>query len=222
MLVSYKHNFLFIHIPKAAGSSITNSLRPFAERPELLLENRLLRWIGVRQNLLGPYRRRMFVGHASAQQLRSHLAPGGFEELFKFAFVRNPWDRLVSQYSFVRQSRTHKWNRRVMQMDFPQFADFWTDNRRSQLHLLTDSQGELLVDYVGYFESIREDFDEICRRIGLTVELPHKNRSAHKDYRSFYDDRLAEMVAQRRADEIARFGYTFDGGFGQQPLRKAA
>jgi len=76
----------------------------------------------------------------------------------------------------------------------------------------------LLVDAVGRFESLEEDFSQICRRLGLSANLPHANRSSHRDYRFYYTDRTIEYVADRCRDDISRFGYAFDDAADQTRL----
>ena len=81
----------------------------------------------------------------------------------------------------------------------------------SQSAMLTDTDGRLLVDFVGRFETLDAAFAQVCRRIGTTVRLPRLNSTVHADYRSYYSDRLADEVGRYFAADAARFGYCFDG-----------
>ena len=75
-----------------------------------------------------------------------------------------------------------------------------------------DDAGNLLVDHVGRYESIAEDFANICERVGIDVELPVRNRSKRKaDYRSYYNEETVELVKQLCAKDIEMFDYSFDG-----------
>jgi hypothetical protein len=67
------------------------------------------------------------------------------------------------------------------------------------------------VDFVGYFETLSQDFATVCDRIGVAPPLPRHNRSNHSDYRQFYTDDLRELVARRLAKDIEFLGYEFDG-----------
>jgi len=212
MLVSYDKQFLFIHIPKTAGTSITNSLDAHASHPELLWENRLLAKVGIRVNQVGPWQRKRFRGHCSASDIQRHLPASVYQQLFKFAFVRNPWDLLVSLYNFIPTRMNHRYQKRVAEMSFAQFVDEWT--RRPEIHQATrvcDRQGKLLVDFVGYFENISQDFATVCNRIGVKSLLSKENRSKHSDYREHYTDELRQMVADRLSEDVEFFGYDFDG-----------
>ena len=77
-----------------------------------------------------------------------------------------------------------------------------------------DWQGRLLVDFVGRYERLQEDFRYVTERLRLGgLRLPHKRRSTGRgDYRSMYDDALAEQVGQVYAADVSAFGYAFDGG----------
>jgi hypothetical protein len=65
---------------------------------------------------------------------------------------------------------------------------------------------------VGRFERINEDFAQVSNKLGLDLVLPHENATAHRDYRTYYDDRTAALVAEAFAEDIDRFGYSFDQG----------
>ncbi|MCA9049828.1 MAG: sulfotransferase family 2 domain-containing protein [Planctomycetaceae bacterium] len=212
MLVSYERNFLFVHIPKTAGTSIRNSLSAYAVCPESFWENRLLTRFGIHVNTVGPWHRKWFRPHCSADDIRRHLPADVYNRLFKFAFVRNPWDLLVSLYNFIPSRPTHRHRKRVADMSFADFVDEWT--RRPEIlqaPRIRDRQGRLIVDFVGCFENVSLDFKVICSRIGITVTLPCHNRSRHDDYRSSYTEPLKQLVAERLAEDIEFLGYTFDG-----------
>ncbi|MCH2200466.1 MAG: sulfotransferase family protein [Fuerstiella sp.] len=213
MLVSYDKQFLFIHVPKTAGTSIRASLGNYACRPEKLWENRLLSSVGVNVNVIGPWRRKRFRPHCSAQDVQRQLPAQVFEKLFKFAFVRNPWDLLVSLYNFIPTRPNHRHQKRVAAMSFAEFVDEWTQHPEIfQARRIRDSSGTQLVNFVGFFEDVARDFEVVCNRIGVSrPPLPRNNRSVHADYRDVYTDHLKNMVATRLAEDIEFLGYDFDG-----------
>lgn len=222
MLVSYEKNFLFIHIPKTAGTSVRNSLSPYACHPENLWENRLLSGIGINVNTIGPWQRRRFRPHCSALDIRRNLPERVFSDLFKFAFIRNPWDLLVSLYHFIPSRPRHRHAQRVAAMSFPEFVDEWT--RRPEIlqsPRICDQSGNLMVDFVGCFERIAQDFQFVCDQIGVAAPLPQSNRSVHADYRTQYTDSLRDVVADRLAQDIEFLGYTFDASC-DSPCRTAS
>jgi hypothetical protein len=169
--------------------------------------------------------------HAPAIAAQAILPPDWFATLFKFAFVRNPWDRLVSAHAhFERDERAL-----LERLRLPSFSDFvrfalrpsteqhervalWQAIGRPQLESLIGLRGELLVDFVGHFENLEADFELALQQMDLpAVQLPHKRRSQRiADYRSAYSDELAELVGRHFADDLAAFSYSFDPA-GNQP-----
>jgi hypothetical protein len=213
LIISYSHRFIFIHIPRTAGTSIQTALAPYAHCVERHWMNRALELVGIRVNHFAPHPWKRFRGHVTAAQLRSHLPSEVFEDLFKFAFVRNPWDLMVSYYHYLLCEPRHHRHQQVRRIEsFEAYVEYMVRrNRFPQTRYVTGAKGHLLVDFVGRFESLRADFGYVCRRLGLTLRLPHVNQSAHRDYRTYYSDRSAELVATHFRRDIERFGYTFDG-----------
>ena len=163
--------------------------------------------------------------HAAAFVAREMLPPEYFAKLFKFGFVRNPWDHLVSAYShFQRERQDVLRQHRVA--DFPQFVDFVLETpperatraalvraiQRPQLEYLVGLRGEQVVDFIGRYELLESDFQEVLRRLELPLRpLPTKRRGSRPgDYRGYYSDALAERVAGHYADDLAAFQYHFD------------
>jgi hypothetical protein len=212
MLLSYKPAFLFVHIDKAAGSSIQLALQAHAPVRRDDRWRRRLTWIGP-LNRAGLYRALEFPEHASARVAKSCLPEGVYQSLFKFAFVRNTWDRLVSRYSYLLRNKEHPRHEFVSRMKG--FEDYlaW-EIARGKMHqhtYVTDSDGNLIVDFIGYFERLHEDFARACSKLGVKAELPRANTSSHRDYRSYYTPATRELVAKHFQRDNDLFGYTFDG-----------
>jgi hypothetical protein len=79
-----------------------------------------------------------------------------------------------------------------------------------QKDALTDAEDRLLVDFVGRYETLTSDFAQVCDHLQLQVELPHVNKSAHRDYRAYYSEHTRQLVAEHFAADISLFGYTFE------------
>lgn len=214
MLISHTHNFAFIHVPKTAGVSVWAALQPYADHTDHYWANRWLARIGIHVNHYAPYRLKKFRLHVDAATLERQLPAAVFADLFKFAFVRNPWDLLVSYYHYLHQSAGHHRHRHLARAkDFETYVRYEIRrNKISQTRMLVDQRDRLLVDFVGRFESLASDFDWLCRRIGVTAALPRHNGSRRGDYRDFYSDRLVRLVADHFAADIERFGYRFENG----------
>ena len=227
MLISHSRRFAFIHVPKTRGSSVFMALKPHADRVDDYWVNRWLAGVCVHVNHLAPWRYKKFRPHVAASVLESWLPAEVFAGLFKFAFVRNPWDLLVSSYHYLLGKPRHRRSRLVRSL--PSFAHYVEyEIRRGHLlqsGMLCDRRGRLLMDFVGRYESLGADFALICRRIGIDAPLPRVNAGHRGDYRSYYPPPLAARVAEAFAPDIERFGYAFDsaGDAGRlEPPRPAA
>jgi len=107
-----------------------------------------------------------------------YLTQEQFDQYFKFSFVRNPWDRIVSIYKYFG------WDRYV---EFKRFVvkklknEVWRDNYwfvRPQSDFVCNQSGDIIVDFLGKFENLRADFNQVCQHLGLApTELPHINMS---------------------------------------------
>ena len=218
MLLSLKHNFLFVHIAKTGGTSVRDSLRPLRLRdPWFVAQFLCSRLSSLSGHRLGI----KFPRHSKIIAAKEMLPAETFDNLFKFVFVRNPWDLQVSSFHHIRRERPHLMSHIET---FDEFIRWKLDPERPyQFHVDTsielqsdyvvDLHGKVLVDFMGRYENLHEDFEEACRRIGVRApELQHKRQAKDrkKDYRSYYTDEIAEAVAKHFARDIEIFGYTFD------------
>lgn len=189
---------IFIHIPKAAGRSIQYSLR-------MPIHN---------------------VAHLAAEAYLQ-ADPEFFAAAYKFAIVRNPWDRLVSAYHFIRDSPS-QYNEVVRNTDLrntPDFASFLGKLRSPlfrnrimarmhflpQTHFLCDSKGKMLVDRVGRLEEMPGTFDFLTEPLSKRFELETHNKGSHKDFREYYTANWQiALVGRMYAADCRTFGYGFD------------
>jgi hypothetical protein len=223
MLISNSHRFIFIHVGKSAGMSIRNALVPFCEEPEKFKILRPSRMKGGQPNPLYTMWETLLL-HPKASDAKGELPPDVFGGYYKFAFVRNPWDILVSLYHFMLSDPEIPRHAEVKALpDFGAFLDwaiaeaapFPKAITKYQADMLTDSDGKLLVDCIGYYETLRDDFARICAHVGIDAPLPHLNRSHHRDYRSYYTPQTRALVEEHFRRDIDLFGYTFDGRDGK-------
>jgi len=213
MLLSYSSGFIFIHIEKAAGSSIQDALRPLAgQHPNSHLRRRLT-WLGPLNRVGGLYRALQFPEHVTAREVKRCLPASVYDSLFKFAFVRNPWDRLVSRYAHLLRSKDRRRHQFISRLE--KFEDFlkWEIQRGSafQHSYVADEHGNQIVDFVGRYERLQEDFAKVCARLKIQAALPHANISDHRDYRTYYTPETRDFVAKQFRRDIEMFGYNFDG-----------
>jgi len=202
MLLSLQHRFIFIHIYKTAGTSVTHALRPYAREP---LRIRLLELAGLRKPPL-----RGVPDHIGARELRKVVPREIFDTFYKFAFVRNPWDWQVSLFHYMRELRRHPQHEIVRAMSFEDYIHWRvTSDKHLQKDFIATDDGRLLVDFVGRFEALERDAATIFKRLGIHAALPHRNRSQHADYRSYYNEDTRALIAEHFRDDIEMFGYSF-------------
>lgn len=218
MLLSIRHRFLFVHIAKTGGTSVRAALEGLRWRDPwyypMFLCSRISHLSGHRLGTKLPR-------HAKVVAAQELLPREYFDALFKFAFVRNPWDLQVSSFHHIRRERPHYLG------GHETFADFlrWKldPERPYQYHIdtsitpqtdyLIDLRGRIIVDYIGRYEHLHQDFATVCERIGIRAPaLPHERQAKdrQRDYRHYYDDATAELVARHFARDIELLGYGFD------------
>ncbi len=206
MIISGLHKFIFAAIPKTGTHAVRRALREHMG-PQDVEQVGLF----VQRQLPIPDLARIGHGHLTLAQVRPYLQPEMFEAFFKFAFVRNPFDRFVSYCSFVTRD-TGEFDRDPQAVMRELLADPPSDHIlfHPQHSFITDASGALLTDYVGRVEEMQKSYDEIAERIGIpSAQLDKINASNRQDYREYYDPPLIEGVAKYYARDIELFGYQF-------------
>ncbi len=211
MIISTEKTFIFVHIPKTAGKSVTAALDRHASRG--LAHRRT-----IHETMAEFHRRQQDETVRPGlfrRRKRIERMPQGWDDYFSFAFVRNPWDRVVSMYSFYRRMG-YPW---IAHVDtFEQFvgdlesgAQYLLDihGPRPQVDFVTDFRGRQIVSFIGRFENIAEDFAKICDTIGVGCDLPRRNVSERSDYTEYFTGELRDTVGEIYADDIAMFGYSY-------------
>ncbi|NOQ46659.1 MAG: hypothetical protein GQ559_08320 [Desulfobulbaceae bacterium] len=128
----------------------------------------------------------------------AHISKAQFNAYFKFSFVRNPWARIVSEYKY----RHHTWKYSFKEFLFRHLPQpSWTDEYCHiipQYDFLYDERGKRLVDFVGKFEKLQKDFNEVCRLLNIpNRELPHRNQSQSL-FHLRYNAGLVELLKRIR------------------------
>lgn len=190
---------IFIHVPKVAGRSIFAALgAPIHE-----------------------------VSHVPAEAYRI-AAPQVYDRYYTFGFTRNPWDRLVSAFTFMR-TKDSAYNLALRASELRNVEDFETFLQKlkspffrnriltrmhfmPQTHYLCDAHLNVIVDAVGRFEDLPNSFQEATAKLANVAHLENRNSSDRQDYRRYYRERWQiELVARMYEADCHVFGYAFDG-----------
>ena len=207
MLISRKKKFIFIHIYKNAGTSITNALIPIAASKLQLKLMRLIKFLNLRCYDLQPY-----SGHIKASELVKLMGKENFKSYFSFAIVRNPFDLQVSLYLYILMMTNHYQHEIIKNLgSFDAYIKWRCDeNNELQRDFVYSEDGELLVDFIGKYEDLENDFKIICDRIGVTLILPRLNVSDNrKEYQQYYTEESIELVRHAFEADFSLFGYDF-------------
>lgn len=222
MLLSNRYQFLFVHIAKTGGSSIRAALSSTYWRDPWQLPTFLCHRLS---QLTGHRIGAKFPRHAPVVAAQEMLSPRYFDSLFKFAFVRNPWDRLVSAHHHLLREHPDIMRRNHIDA-FPNFARWIHEHAstyrgpkhvfiasvcRPQLDYLIDLTGDQIVDFVGRYENLPTDYSQACAQMEIrSAPLPHKRKSERHDFRQYYDDVTAELIGKCYQCDVVKFGYSFD------------
>ncbi len=200
-MINKQYNILYVHIPKTGGVSIEKALN----------------------GRVGD--------HRDVKRYLKELGEEQFNKYFSFAFVRNPWDKMVSNYFYDKKGGIHgngknptfqtgklsflEWVKRIESIK--------PSKRRTYTHQvdwLKNNSGDICVDYIGRFENFESDWVKICKKVGMDVKLPHHNKTTRDlNYRIYYklpnnkwDHDAIDKVKELHKKDIDEFGYRFIRG----------
>ena len=222
MLISNSKEFIFIHIYKTAGTSVSKLFVPYCR-----LIDRLAYDFKITSSLIGRFSVLMkwqdngfkeftgFSKHSKAIEVKNKLGDR-YENYFKFIFVRNPFDLLVSMFHYIQQSPNHKDYIKVSNQNFKEFVkDYISQKPNLQIDFMTDpNTGEIIVDFVGRFENLNEDIEKLKDVLDIknNLKLVHANSSNWRnksDFRIFYDTELRLLVESYFKRDFDMLDYNF-------------
>jgi len=207
MIVSERHKYIFTAIPKTGTHSVRRVLREHMGEGDLEQVG-----LFVQKRLPFAPLAALGHGHISLLQVRPFLGEAKFAAFFKFAFVRNPFDRFVSYCAFMTRDDGAFLRRPRDVMRHFLFKERPLDHLlfQPQHTFVTDGDGELLVDMVGRVEDMQNSFDRVCARIGIPGAVLDKvNSTEHGTFRDYYDAELVEGVSEVYRRDLDLFGYAF-------------
>lgn len=214
MIISPGRNFIFVHIPKTGGTAFATALEARAMKDDILIGD-TPKALRRRGRLKGRRAAGRIWKHATLADIDGLVERDVVDGAFRVSLVRNPWDRLVSYYHWLRdQSFEHPAVHLAREVAFDAFlADPGT-----QAALRAWPYGAYMRGWDGReraahfirLEEFEADAAPFWAHVGFTLELPHLNASRRRaGYRDYYDRRTATLVESLCGEDIARFGYTF-------------
>ena len=214
MIISHKNKFIFIKPRKIAGTSITLLLERHCgsndvvgKMDEITKENKLI-YKARNIKAIDGY---IIEKHESIKNLLEHkiVTENMLSDYFTFTIERNSFEKVVSLYHFLKNKSTFK--REYGNLSFSNFL--LCDFNKSDFDLYT-LNNKIVVDFVGQYHNLQNDFDFICNKIGIKNELylfeekvNFRNKNIH--YSNYYNNSDIEICKDIYKREIKAFNYKF-------------
>lgn len=184
------NTYVFIHINKTGGSSISNKLA--YKKIQHLTAKEVIKWIGREK----------------------------WDAAETFTVVRNPWDKVASHYLFRKATNQTKLKENPLPFKewvnktYGQYKDLYYYDKPKmfmpQSEWIKDENNKVAVKHILRFEKLEQDFNKIARILQLEPGLPHLNKTINKQYNSMYDKETAQLIEEWFSEDIERFEYTFE------------
>ena len=214
MLISHKHKFVTIDIPKTGSRSFRESLLP----------------LGILDACGEPNLDSEFYQHDGAIRVKKQFEKNdwNWNDYFKFTTVRNPWARYFSFFKYFKSygekylRRDESINWREPELNQGKLCEELFQNKDDQsvlknIILNNDSQdsyyfdesGKIMVDHIASFEDLSNEFVFLCDQVGIqSPNLQHENKSVNSlNMHDFYDQGLIDLVAEKEKSVIELKGY---------------
>lgn len=219
MIISHKYKYIFLKTTKTAGTSIEISLSRFCGLDDIItpisFSDELIRKkLGIfpknYENYTCPLKleednsqlKANFWNHIKAKEIKDRIGTKIWNSYFKFCFVRNPWDRAISQYYWVKRK-----------IDQPESLDKFIKRRKLNRNFnIYTIDGKIALDYIGKYESLIEDLSLICDKLGIPFDkwLPKAKANFRQDRRHYSEiltKEQIEFIREKCIKEIELFGY---------------
>ena len=217
MLISPSKNFVFVHIFKTAGTSVSALFLPHARfiekvtykyyitRKLVAIYARIFHLENEGQKFITGYHK-----HATAKEIIERMGSENFQQKFSFCFVRNPYDHMVSLYHYIKQSRGHYLHLEANNLGFNEFIRHYLTTgpqRQTDFVYLGNKQ---IVTFVGKFEQLENDLKKICKKIGVSyTSVSHANSSSRgRNFQEYFtSEDVLNLFNTYFRDDFEHFGY---------------
>jgi Sulfotransferase family len=203
------HNGVYVRSSKCGGASIKSALRRRATSSYTFNQRSYARY---RLPSDGAERFLYTVMHGQVEPVRGWLGPV-FDTAWKFAFVRNPWDRAISAYFYSRKCSQIPKDvlfKDYLRLEFSEMPEFVFVHSQPIADIICGPGGYRYLDFIGRFEHLQRDFDHVCGVLGLeATTLLHRHRTRHRPYMEYYDREGISLVRRKYRRDIEWFGYDF-------------
>lgn len=234
MIISHKHQFIFIHLGRTGGRSLTMDLAKHCGKTDIITPTG--DFLG--QNATGWHR------HTAAKVVRDRLGPAIWDKYFTFTVERNPWEKVLSNY-WAYKGYCHGFGGSSEQISlaermwrkasgYPWTLEGWLKYRKLRSRIsgtirlpraiekYTDGTGKLMVDAVYRYERLDTHLKYLSDRLGFEVHLQSNEgrgtRKNRKPYAESYTDWSQQLVAESFADDLELLQYKFNQPAPQLPL----
>ncbi|MCA0042860.1 sulfotransferase family 2 domain-containing protein [Celeribacter litoreus] len=215
MIISSGRRYIFVHIPKTGGTALSAALETRAKADDILIGD-TPKAIRRRERVKSLSAAGRLWKHSTLRDIEGLVPREDFDDFFIFTLVRNPWDRAVSYYHWLRDQT---WDHDAVRLaKVHTFSDFLNaPETREALGVpygsyLRDGEGQERGTHFARIEALETDLVPLWEHLGFDLSpIPQANASVRdSDYRGYYSAADAELIARICATDIARFGYGFD------------
>ena len=207
-MIHRKEKFVFIHITKAAGQSVELAFGYTQEKSPMNGEFYVLGWSKEHKNWISHWTMKSYIE-------RGLLSGYEYQTFFKFAFVRNPWARMVSEYHWKGGRMKGTSFKQFLKMPYEQLRKKYRQggfdqHLRPQYLSIYADDGTLMVDFIGKVKNMKEDWEYVEKKLGRSIVLPRVNKTKHKHYSEYYDNETIGIIEERYGKDISLFNYSFE------------